>query len=341
MPALANSAPQPVKLYTSLPPWIDRLAAGREFGAAYQRECIASWRRLGFDIVSLNARAEIEALLPLGYEVKFKEVAPSRPRINDFLAVIKEGPAAVGGIINADCMMVANTQVISILLQSARQGLVLVERLNVSAGDLSAAGTSCCGFDLLLFKKQVLDGVEFDPDISIGTPWWDYWFPIAYHLAGGQLFRAPAPLLMHLDHPQGWSNESWLAHGRKMHNSLAGKRGSGGSLPFLKYDRTNELSNSEVCDLATAAFQWLKTAPRIIEMADPPAWLWCSFLAGIDSVGTKAKEAECCLEAAKRDFAEAERCLKDSLSWKVTRPLRRIEKMLGRLRLGSSHQPVD
>jgi hypothetical protein len=77
--ASATGAAQAVTLYTSLPPRIERLAAGRELGAVYQRECIASWRRLGFDVVSLNARAEIEALLPLGYEVTFKEVAASPP----------------------------------------------------------------------------------------------------------------------------------------------------------------------------------------------------------------------------------------------------------------------
>ena len=301
-------------------------SAGRELGAVYQRECIASWRRLGFDVVSLNSRAEIEALEPLGYEVTFKEVASNRPRIHDFLAFIKEEPAVVAGIINADCMMVANDPAISLVLRSAGQGLVLVERLNIGADDLRATGMSCCGFDLLLFAKQVLNVLEFDSEISIGTPWWDYWFPIAYRLAGGELFSAPAPMLIHLDHPQGWSYETWLAHGRKMHASLARNPGSGSSLPFVKHDQTNGLSDSEVCDLATAAFQWLKTAPHVIQMEDPSAWLWCSFLAGIDSLPKQAREAE-------RRHEEAERRLKDSLSWKVTRPLRGIEKKLSQVRL--------
>ena len=250
--ALANGAPQAVTLYTSLPLRSERLAAGRELGAVYQRECIASWRRLGFDVVSLNACAEIEALLLLDYEVTFKEVATSPPRIGDFLAVIKEKPAAVAAIINADCMMVANDAAISLVVQSAKQGLVLVERLNIGADDVKATGVSCCGFDLLLFAKQVLDGLESDREISIGTPWWDYWFPISYHLAGGQLFSAPAPLLLHLDHPHSWSWENWLTHGQQMHDSLARYRGSGSSLPFVKHDQTDELSNSEAGDFAIA-----------------------------------------------------------------------------------------
>jgi hypothetical protein len=330
--ASATGASQAITLYTSLPPRIERLAAGRKLGATYQRECIASWRRLGFDVVSLNARAEIEALLPLGYEVTFKETAASPPRINDFLTVIKEEPAAVAGIINADCMIVANDPAISLVLQSAGQGLVLVERLNIGADDLRATGTSCCGFDLLLFAKQVLNVLEFDSEISIGTPWWDYWYPITYQSAGGELFSAPAPMLIHLDHPQGWSYETWLATGRKMHASLARNPGCS-SLPFVKHDRTNGLSDSEVCDLATAAFQWLKTAPHVIQMEDPSAWLWCSFLAGIDSLPKQAREAERHHEEAERRHEEAERRLKDSFSWKVTRPLRGIEKTLARIRL--------
>jgi hypothetical protein len=337
--ASATGAPQAVTLYTSLPPRTERLAAGRKLGAMYQRECIASWRRLGFDVVSLNARAEIEALLPLGYGVKFKEAAASPPRINDFLTVIKEEPAAVAGIINADCMIVANDPAISLVLQSAGQGLVLVERLNIGAEDLRATGTSCCGFDLLLFAKHVLNVLEFDSEISIGTPWWDYWFPIVYQSAGGELFSAPAPMLIHLDHPLGWSYESWLAQGRKMHASLARNPGSFSSLPFVKRDQTTGLSDSEVGEFATAAFQWLKTVPLILPMEDPSAWLWCSFLAGIDSLPKQAREAERRheeaerrFEEAKRGFEESERRLKESLSWKVTRPLRGIENMLARIR---------
>jgi hypothetical protein len=345
--ASATGTPQAVTLYTSLPPRIERVAAGRKLGAMYQRECIASWRRLGFGVVSLNGRAEIEALLPLGYEVTFKEAAASPPRINDFLAVIKEEPAAVAGIINADCIFVANDQMISLVLKSAGRGLVLVERLNIGADDLRATGTSCCGFDLILFAKQLLNAVEFDTEIAIGTPWWDYWFPLAYQSAGGELFSAPAPMLMHLDHPLGWSQETWLAQGRKMHDSLARKCKSDSSFPFVKYDQTNELSDSEVCELATAAFQWLKTAPSVIAMVDPLAWLWSSVLAGIDSVSKQARdaerrhdEAERRHEEAERRHEEAERCheeadrrLKDSFSWKVTRPLRDIENTLARIRL--------
>ena len=105
-----SGAPNGVTLYTSLPARIERRVSGRELGAAYQRECIASWRRRGFDVVSLNSRVEIEVLLPLGYEVRYREVEIGRPRINDFLTVIKEEPAAIAGIINADCIMVANDQ---------------------------------------------------------------------------------------------------------------------------------------------------------------------------------------------------------------------------------------
>jgi hypothetical protein len=321
-----DTAPQKVTLYTSLPPKTRRVAAGRELGGSYQRECIASWRRHGFDVVSLNPRAEIEALLPLGYDISFKEVASARPRISDFLAAIQEEPAAVAGIVNADCLLIANDAAMSLVSQSAKHGLVLIERMNIRAEDLNPTGVSCFGFDLFLFSKKVLGELVFDQDITIGTPWWDYWFPIAYRLAGGELFSAPAPLMMHLDHPQSWSYESWLAHGRKMHHALAKNRNSLDALPFVRHSRTNELSDSEVGDLATEAFQWLKTSPRSLDMEDATAWLWCSILAGIDTLPKQVSDAQ-------HETAEVERRLKSSLSWKVTRPLRSIERMLSRIKL--------
>jgi hypothetical protein len=144
------------------------------------------------------------------------------------------------------------------------------------------------------------------------------------------IVQCTGPLVNTFESPARLVRDCWLAHGRKMHDSLTRNRGSDGSLPFVKHDQTNELSESEVCELATAAFQWLKTMPRVIEMEEPSAWLWSSFLAGIDSVSKQARETERRLEEAKRGFEESERRLKGSLSWKVTRPLRGIEKTLSR-----------
>jgi hypothetical protein len=129
---------------------------GREIGDAYQRECITFWRRRGFNVISFNSRAEIGALLSLGYEVIYREVEIGRPRLNDFFSLIKEEPAAIGWIVNADCIMVANDQAISLVLQSARLGLVLMERTNIGAEDVKATGLSCNGFNFFSVCKAVL-----------------------------------------------------------------------------------------------------------------------------------------------------------------------------------------
>ena len=49
-----------IKLYTSLPPEVTRIIAGTEVGAAYLAECVRSWRRAGFDVVSVNGAREID-----------------------------------------------------------------------------------------------------------------------------------------------------------------------------------------------------------------------------------------------------------------------------------------
>src|SRR6202023_67699 len=96
-----------VKLYTSLPPEITRSIAGTEVGAAYLAECVRSWRRAGFDVISLNSAREIEALAGQGYAAEYLQVSRDRPAIDDFLTAIRGSQAALAGIINADVLLFA------------------------------------------------------------------------------------------------------------------------------------------------------------------------------------------------------------------------------------------
>jgi hypothetical protein len=65
-------------LYTSLPPAAPRKLSGRDISGAYQRACVRSWRDLGFNVVSLNTRAEIDILAKIHSDVIFQETANDR-----------------------------------------------------------------------------------------------------------------------------------------------------------------------------------------------------------------------------------------------------------------------
>src|ERR1700681_4601960 len=126
-----------VTLFTSLPPGTTRMVNGRDFGTAYQRACIDSWIAAGFDVVSLNPDSEIAQLRKYDFPVSY--------------------PAFVQGIVSG-----------------ARDGLVMVERVNIDPGSLLPTGQTCLGFDAFFFNKADAARVTIDPDLSVGQPWWDY-----------------------------------------------------------------------------------------------------------------------------------------------------------------------
>jgi hypothetical protein len=311
----ANSPKRDVTLYTSLRPRIERIFAGRDIGAAYQRACITSWRQFGFDIISFNSRSEIDALSGCNYDVTFQEIDLDRPRIVHFFRHFQNSRKAVAGIVNADCLLLGNEMIISTILKAAKSGLVMLERMNVRAEDAHVTGTSCYGFDFFCFGSELLRHQEFDEEILIGTPWWDYWLPLAYQQAGGTLFSPIAPLLIHIDHLQNWSKENWYIQAKRMHAALALHSQEAVAFPFVKYGYSEELSDTEIDSLAAEAFHWLKKSAHPIKVDDPFASLLLSFLAGIDQAPRMLRER-----------ADKMRAIEDSFGWKVICALRAIAK---------------
>lgn len=320
-----TAAKRNVTLYTSLPKTIKRIAGGHDVSAVYQRACITSWQRLGFDVVSLNTRSEIDALSEFDYNVTFHEVDSARPRIVDFFKVIQNSRKPVAGIINADCLLLGNEAIIASVLKAAENGLVMLERMNLRAEDVRITGISCYGFDFFCFSAEKLHPLELDPEMTIGTPWWDYLFPLSFKRAGGTLFLVSAPLLIHIDHPQNWSRESWLYQGRKVHAALARHSADATLLPFARYGLSEELSHIEIDSLAAETFQWLKESANPVEVKDLSGSLLLSFLAGIDQVPKALLERDRML----RERDEKIRAIEDSLGWKIIGTLHGIAKRLG------------
>jgi hypothetical protein len=342
-----SSKRRDVTLYTSLPPKTDRFFLGRNIGADYQRACIDSWRQMGFDVVSLNHSSEIHALSDAGYEVTYHEVTSKRPRIMDFVEAIRESAAPVAGIINADCLLVGNDGTMESMLKAAETGLVLMERINLRAEDAKVADQKCCGFDFLCFATGPLNLLKIDDDMSIGTPWWDYWFPLAYQEAGSPLFAMIAPILMHLDHPQNWSWEAWFSRGRQMHKAISAYSSAVEILTVVGSHQHEHLSEDELYSFAIKTFRWLKESASVLEVDDPSASLLLSFLSMIDQGGRDIYEQERLLAqknavieqrnielAAQRAILnERERTLgernaklrsiEESRVWRWTRPVRK------------------
>jgi hypothetical protein len=263
-----------VKLYTSLPPEASRTIAGAEVGAAYLAECVRSWRRAGFDVVSLNGAREIERIIPRGYEVEYRKISRDRPAIDDFLAAIRNSQASVAGIINADVLLIADPELLRIVLGS--DGMTLIERINIDPDSMRPTGRSCFGFDAFFFSTAPLSRIDRGGEFLFGHPWWDYWFPFAYAAAGGRLRKVKAPVLFHLQHQQKWKHEHHIANGRSTIRSLLRLKGS---LPedvlaeVRKFSRPEDMSEREIGRFGSWCFAKLRTMAGPIEMRGPASSL--------------------------------------------------------------------
>lgn len=283
----ALSAKRDVTLYTSLPPVLRRKIGCRDVSDIYQRACINSWQKLGFDVASLNSAVEIEILSKAGLGVTFIEVPSGPPRIEEIFEAIRASGKEVAGIINADCLLAANEGVAAALLGAAAEGLVMTERMNMRDSDGEITDFSCSGFDFFCFATQPLHGMRYDPEITLGTPWWDYWFPLSYRQAGGSLFHMKTPVLIHLDHYQNWSDEIYFAVGRKFYAAFDFETPGSAPCPALALGPAEELTNDQIGLVAPTFFNWLKRAAAPVSVDDASGALLLAFLAGISRVPIK------------------------------------------------------
>ena len=249
-----------VTLYTSLPLTFRRIAQGRDIGPTYQAKCLQSWKDAGFDIVSVNTETEIAALKQGGCGIDFVPGPAGRPRIVDLLRIIIASGRPLAGIVNADVVFLKGPEVAADVIASARGSVVMLERINISPETMAPTRLSCCGFDAFIFDTRYLSSLAMDPTLKIGETWWDYWFPLAFHRNGGQMKRGGSPLLMHLDHPQGWDDDQYLANGRRSHAAFAALVEGPDAPPTL-----GEPDAKAIGDFACTTYEWLRSTARVID----------------------------------------------------------------------------
>jgi hypothetical protein len=205
-------------IYTSIPGQLKRHAQGEEYGEVYQRECINSWRQAGLNVVSINPESELEALKARGLDVELVSngTANGRTTIGKILSAICTLGDDTAGIINADCFLVNPGSAVNAAMDAAKDSMVLLERLSIDPQSMRPTGFYCGGFDGFLFDTKFLGQVRDGEAWTIGSPQWDYWFPLVMHVAGAKLKKPDALILMHLSHPTTWSREEYLGNAMKL-----------------------------------------------------------------------------------------------------------------------------
>ena len=209
-------------IYTQIPGELQRHAQQHDYGEVYQRECINSWREAGLNVVSINPDSEVELWKAKGIDVEVVSngTANSRTRIGDFLSRISASGDDIAGIINADCFLINLGSAINAALSAAQNSLVLLERLGIDPDTMRPTALYSGGFDGFIFDTRFLPRVRDADAWTIGSPQWDYWFPLVMHIAGARLKKPDALLLMHLDHPRKWNQEEYLGNALKLWHAL-------------------------------------------------------------------------------------------------------------------------
>jgi hypothetical protein len=252
---------------------------------SYLRNCVDSWRAAGFDVVAVNGPTEIEALRRLNLPIEFSPLGTNgKPRIAAILSAIRDSGAQFAGIINSDCTLIGYPNMDRNLRAGLTHRLAVVWRIDV---DGSNADVFQSGFDAFFFDTDMMP--RDDCGFSIAETWWDVWFPAAYELMGGQIEPLGA-LLAHRAHLKRWSWQQWEHNGRRFWQWM-GKPGTP--------TRT---------ELETWGFQIVlrfRTLPQTISLTGWP-------------------EADSALRFAGRALREFNQlaALRNSVSWRVTAPLR-------------------
>jgi hypothetical protein len=185
----------------------------------YVQQCVASWRRHGYRILTFNRQDEVEpvrrtfGLEPIPFIDPEEALYPGRfgPPFWEIAKSLK--PDRPVCIVNADIYLLGALDLAKRLEDLCQDAFVFAQRIEVP--DLSAPFHSIYrkGVDLVAFRPDRIPGVINDPEFrrfKLGVVWWDYVLPIAASFFVPVL-RVGGPLLLHHMHPSSLNNEMYDA----------------------------------------------------------------------------------------------------------------------------------
>ncbi len=164
------------------------------------------------------------------------------------------------------------------VLEAANSGMVLARRIGVEPENLCLIGANTPGYDLFVFNTDNVKNTNFDGIFTIGSPWWDYWFPLAYHEAGGKLLSPPSHILLHLEHPAAYSKEKWVANAEKIYRHLAQNGEWRKTANFPDIFRTANPSPKKLFGFAIDCFDWLESTSEKIQLTTNSSILFSTVL---------------------------------------------------------------
>ncbi|MCX8151511.1 MAG: hypothetical protein N3D19_00510, partial [Archaeoglobaceae archaeon] len=144
-----------------------------------QHKAIASWLKLGFQVISVNAAEDISTLAPIFPSVRF--IAAERDVIrqngtciyyDELLSVLDRYGTKICGLAEPDTYF-CQKPFHSLIAREAPCSLIYGSTIDIEA--LSAPkASSPPRFGFCFFDRQLIPYYPAE-DFRIGLPWWDYW----------------------------------------------------------------------------------------------------------------------------------------------------------------------
>ena len=211
--SLGTSTPGVITIATSIAPK----------GIEKQQRAVASWQGLGFRVVSLNTPAEIAALESHFPQIEFvavhrhgKQLA-GKPYVflDDVLGYLRDASGShICGIVNSDIILRAPCDLVDRLWREAKNTLVYGSRIDVRAAEDVEGSLYHRGFDFFFFDRAIIGRLP-KTNFMLGVPWWDYWVPIGFQLAGVQIKRLDSRIAYHVWHSTNYSTAVLVKFGRE------------------------------------------------------------------------------------------------------------------------------
>ncbi len=195
-----------------------------------QQDAIATWMKLGFDIISVNSGEEINLIKEHFSGVKFvkadRNALPisGKPYIyfDDILHVLESTGVQICGIVNSDIYLFADENLIDFIGKEARDGFVFGSRIDINSLNSLTGEEYFKGFDYFFFSREIIKAYG-QTDFCLGVPWWDYWAPLMPIIKGFPVKQLITPFAYHIQHPIRWSSKYYKYYGIKFLDYLMRK----------------------------------------------------------------------------------------------------------------------
>jgi tetratricopeptide (TPR) repeat protein len=179
-----------------------------------QQQAVASWRRLGFNVVSVNSPDEIAVVKEHFPDVEFvvatrdarQEFGKPYVYFDDLLERLGEHGAAVCGIINSDIHLRANPSFRDFLLDQALDSFVFGCRMDVPSLESAEGKPFTYGYDFFFFDRK-FTAIYPREIFCMGLPWVDYWAVLIPALRNLPVKKLMTPVGYHIMHTLNWNED--------------------------------------------------------------------------------------------------------------------------------------